>query len=128
MFEPVGNNAESQRLRYDAGFVLHARINQYVGTCWHFSNPASAVLAINLYSHGILQRMMRNHIGSPFAASNQAGNWSLRDECLLDFREILVGAERFELSTPSPPDWCANQAAPRSVARNRGGSAAGRGI
>ena len=28
---------------------------------------------------------------------------------------IMVGAERFELSTPSPPDWCANQAAPRSV-------------
>ncbi len=26
----------------------------------------------------------------------------------------LVGAERFELSTPSPPDWCANQAALRS--------------
>src|ERR1051325_2220327 len=29
----------------------------------------------------------------------------------------LVGAERFELSTPSPPDWCANQAAPRSDRR-----------
>src|SRR5258706_3480087 len=27
---------------------------------------------------------------------------------------LVVGAERFELSTPSPPDWCANQAAPRS--------------
>ena len=27
------------------------------------------------------------------------------------FRSLvfLVGAERFELSTPSPPDWCANQ-------------------
>ena len=29
----------------------------------------------------------------------------------------VVGAERFELSTPSPPDWCANQAAPRSANR-----------
>src|SRR5580658_9625046 len=29
---------------------------------------------------------------------------------------LLVGAARFELATPSPPDWCANQAAPRSVA------------
>ena len=27
----------------------------------------------------------------------------------------LVGAGRFELPTPSPPDWCANQAALRSV-------------
>ena len=27
---------------------------------------------------------------------------------------LLVGAGRFELPTPSPPDWCANQAAPRS--------------
>jgi hypothetical protein len=26
----------------------------------------------------------------------------------------LVGAGRFELPTPSPPDWCANQAALRS--------------
>src|ERR1043165_700449 len=26
----------------------------------------------------------------------------------------MVGAARFELATPSPPDWCANQAAPRS--------------
>jgi hypothetical protein len=28
--------------------------------------------------------------------------------------DVLVGAARFELATPSPPDWCANQAAPRS--------------
>ncbi len=27
---------------------------------------------------------------------------------------LLVGAARFELATPSPPDWCANQAALRS--------------
>src|SRR4030095_13559405 len=26
---------------------------------------------------------------------------------------MLVGTARFELATPSPPDWCANQAAPR---------------
>ena len=26
----------------------------------------------------------------------------------------MVGAGRFELPTPSPPDWCANQAALRS--------------
>src|SRR5690606_7714036 len=30
----------------------------------------------------------------------------------MEFR--LVGAGRFELPTPSPPDWCANQAALRS--------------
>jgi hypothetical protein len=30
----------------------------------------------------------------------------------------LVGAPRFELGTPSPPDWCANRAALRSDARN----------
>jgi hypothetical protein len=28
---------------------------------------------------------------------------------------LLVGAPRFELGTPSPPDWCANRAALRSV-------------
>src|SRR5262249_7214552 len=27
---------------------------------------------------------------------------------------LLVGAPRFELGTPSPPDWCANRAALRS--------------
>jgi len=30
------------------------------------------------------------------------------------FLVLLVGAARFELATPSPPDWCANQAALRS--------------
>ena len=29
-------------------------------------------------------------------------------------REEMVGAARFELATPSPPDWCANRAALRS--------------
>ena len=32
-------------------------------------------------------------------------------------RDFLVGAARFELATPSPPDWCANRAALRSDAR-----------
>ncbi len=31
-------------------------------------------------------------------------------KCLI----LLVGAPRFELGTPSPPDWCANRAALRS--------------
>src|SRR5215470_13705411 len=30
---------------------------------------------------------------------------------------MLVGAARFELATPSPPDWCANRAALRSANR-----------
>src|SRR5262245_1608733 len=30
-------------------------------------------------------------------------------------RGLMVGAARFELATPSPPDWCANRAALRSV-------------
>jgi hypothetical protein len=29
----------------------------------------------------------------------------------------VVGAPRFELGTPSPPDWCANRAALRSEYR-----------
>ena len=29
------------------------------------------------------------------------------------FRGLLVGAAGFEPTTPSPPDWCANRAAPR---------------
>src|SRR5205085_4004764 len=28
---------------------------------------------------------------------------------------LVVGAPRFELGTPSPPDWCANRAALRSA-------------
>ena len=35
----------------------------------------------------------------------------------MNFAEKLVGAERFELSTPGPPDRCANRAALRSDAR-----------
>jgi hypothetical protein len=31
--------------------------------------------------------------------------------------KMMVGAARFELATPSPPDWCANRAALRSDAR-----------
>jgi hypothetical protein len=31
---------------------------------------------------------------------------------------LLVGAARFELATPSPPDWCANRAALRSDEEN----------
>src|SRR5262249_10300369 len=33
------------------------------------------------------------------------------------FLILLVGAPRFELGTPSPPDWCANRAALRSDRR-----------
>ena len=33
---------------------------------------------------------------------------------------MLVGAPRFELGTPSPPDWCANRAALRSDATRAG--------
>jgi hypothetical protein len=32
----------------------------------------------------------------------------------------LVGAPRFELGTPSPPDWCANRAALRSADEAQG--------
>ena len=31
---------------------------------------------------------------------------------------LMVGAARFELATPSPPDWCANRAALRSDEEN----------
>jgi hypothetical protein len=39
--------------------------------------------------------------------------------CLLaaNYLIYLVGAPRFELGTPSPPDWCANRAALRSEAK-----------
>src|SRR6266404_4272160 len=39
----------------------------------------------------------------------------------------LVGAPRFELGTPSPPDWCANRAALRSELRRTIVSARARG-
>src|ERR1700731_474169 len=32
-----------------------------------------------------------------------------------NINRLLVGAPRFELGTPSPPDWCANRAALRSA-------------
>ena len=38
-------------------------------------------------------------------------------ELALICRRNLVGAARFELATPSPPDWCANRAALRSDPR-----------
>src|SRR5580658_6198412 len=39
------------------------------------------------------------------------GMWNLNN-----INRLLVGAPRFELGTPSPPDWCANRAALRSEA------------
>jgi hypothetical protein len=36
------------------------------------------------------------------------------NKCLF-YGALLVGAPRFELGTPSPPDWCANRAALRSA-------------
>src|SRR5215470_7046270 len=39
----------------------------------------------------------------------------IRSSPMLSF---LVGAARFELATPSPPDWCANRAALRSDEEN----------
>src|SRR5262245_12340065 len=38
----------------------------------------------------------------------------------------MVGAARFELATPSPPDWCANRAALRSAKGRRANEYAGR--
>src|SRR6478672_5550653 len=38
----------------------------------------------------------------------------LTRQSLRNYLETLVGAAGFEPTTPSPPDWCANQAAPRS--------------
>ena len=61
----------------------------------------------------------------PSTHRNTAAPYWLRPMCVLyRFRRLLddslsycfylVGAGRFELPTPSPPDWCANQAALRS--------------
>src|ERR1700724_3027656 len=40
------------------------------------------------------------------------GSWPDQTPC--KYSILLVGAPRFELGTPSPPDWCANRAALRS--------------
>ena len=40
---------------------------------------------------------------------------------------FLVGAAGFEPTTPSPPDWCANQAAPRSGTKKSGAQGPARG-
>jgi hypothetical protein len=50
--------------------------------------------------------------GSVFALGRSARHIA---EKLLFQGVFLVGAPRFELGTPSPPDWCANRAALRSV-------------
>jgi hypothetical protein len=42
--------------------------------------------------------------------------------------QSLVGAAGFEPTTPSPPDWCANQAAPRSVPVLTASAVEGRGL
>ena len=42
-------------------------------------------------------------------------------------KDRVVGAPRFELGTPSPPDWCANRAALRSELRRTIVSACARG-
>src|SRR3954466_5483493 len=39
---------------------------------------------------------------------------------MMEIEEDMVGAPRFELGTPSPPDWCANRAALRSDATRAG--------
>src|SRR5580658_10502564 len=46
---------------------------------------------------------------------------------MLIWQNRMVGAPRFELGTPSPPDWCANRAALRSVMRRTIGVGMGRG-
>jgi hypothetical protein len=43
-----------------------------------------------------------------------SGSQAKVQESLYLERLFLVGAARFELATPSPPDWCANRAALRS--------------
>ena len=40
---------------------------------------------------------------------------AISDETPTKYLILLVGAPRFELGTPSPPDWCANRAALRSA-------------
>jgi hypothetical protein len=68
--------------------------------------------------HGTAGAMgCREGSGSAWAAWNVTSvspHWlsvvTPRHKCLT----LMVGAARFELATPSPPDWCANQAALRS--------------
>ena len=47
----------------------------------------------------------------PFQAHHKVGSkWG---RCRFAGKK-MVGVARFELATPSPPDWCANQAAPHA--------------
>ena len=53
----------------------------------------------------------RGRNGGRTKSPNSGSEDGLRAKCLI----WLVGAARFELATPSPPDWCANRAALRSA-------------
>jgi hypothetical protein len=46
---------------------------------------------------------------------------------VLNYKVPVVGAPRFELGTPSPPDWCANRAALRSAVTRYVYAGAGQG-
>src|SRR5262245_33819288 len=73
-------------LRYDVPFLVFDV----------FFTPSDS---LNLSSHGL-------------PSANFWEDWHVKNR--LKPLILLVGAPRFELGTPSPPDWCANRAALRS--------------
>ena len=54
--------------------------------------------------------------GGPPRSNSRRQTGAARPQDAICGELLLVGAGRFELPTPSPPDWCANQAALRSGA------------
>jgi hypothetical protein len=64
--------------------------------------PTNWRLANNLVTPGVTPCLFANFLGLDFPFKSLI---------------LLVGAAGFEPTTPSPPDWCANRAAPRPDAR-----------
>lgn len=58
-----------------------------------------------------VQFLLRRFLPIPFPRGISGKNFlgKFDSKCLI----FLVGAAGFEPTTPSPPDWCANRAAPR---------------
>ena len=77
-----------------------------VGSC----RAGGHLVSAQTFGPGLADPTSRMFLRSAHVPHNNSCGTSIHTNLLI----LLVGAGRFELPTPSPPDWCANQAALRS--------------
>ena len=89
--------------------------------CWYFRGRARGAPSPITFHNARVQLNWWRAEGAPTARhATQTRHTApstlqrLRDDGSRSHRRFLVGAAGFEPTTPSPPDWCANQAALRS--------------